>query len=162
VIAPLAKLMDWSAIQIVARMTSANASDPRLEEALQFLKGPDFVPADSQPAQMEFNDLSISAFHAPAMRILGKQRRSWTVLPLPERWQERPVIILLAGWNDSASYKLRFPLLARRFNCAGFNVATLVPPYHFQRRPGQRGEFESGGFFFWRKERRRGSPRFVL
>jgi len=111
--------MDWSAIQIVARMTSANASDPRLEEALQFLKGPDFVPADSQPAQMEFNGPLHFRFPPPAMRILGKQRRSWTVYRCPRRWQERPVIILLAGWNDSASYKLRFPLLARRFNCAG-------------------------------------------
>jgi len=44
-IAPLAKLMDWSAIQAVALMMPANTNNPRLEEALQFLKGPDFVPA---------------------------------------------------------------------------------------------------------------------
>ena len=54
------------------------------------------------------------------------------------------MIILLPGWNDSASYKLRFPLLAHRFNRAGFNVATLVAPYHFQRLPHQRGAFDSG------------------
>jgi pimeloyl-ACP methyl ester carboxylesterase len=54
------------------------------------------------------------------------------------------VIILLPGWYDSASYKLRFPLIARRCNRAGFNVATLVPPYHFQRCPRQRREFERG------------------
>src|SRR5262249_16447995 len=59
-------------------------------------------------------------------------------------WQERPVIILLHGWGDSASYKLRFPLIARRCNRAGYNVATLVAPYHFQRRPRRRGTFESG------------------
>jgi len=28
----------------------ANAYNPRLEEAAQFLKSPDFVPIDSQPA----------------------------------------------------------------------------------------------------------------
>jgi len=67
----------------------------------------------------------------------------------PERWRERPVIILLNGWNDSASYQLRFPLLARRCNRAGFNVATLVAPYHFQRRPRQRGAFDSGDFLLW-------------
>jgi hypothetical protein len=55
-IAPLAKLMDWSAIQIVAMMMPADAFDnPRLTEALQFLNGPDFVLTDSEPAQVEFN-----------------------------------------------------------------------------------------------------------
>jgi len=67
----------------------------------------------------------------------------------PERWQERPVIILLPGWNDSASYQLRFPLLARRCNRAGFNVATLVAPYHFQRCPPQRAAFDIGDCLFW-------------
>jgi pimeloyl-ACP methyl ester carboxylesterase len=35
-------------------------------------------------------------------------------------------------------------LIARRFNGAGFNVATLVPPCHFQRRPRDRAAFDSG------------------
>lgn len=141
--------MDSSAIQIVALMTPANASGPRLEEALQFLNGPDFVPTESQPAQVEFNGSLHFRFPTPRPCdftennvVHGRFYRC------TERWQERPVIILLPGWNDSASYKLRFPLLARRFNRAGFNVATLVPPYHFQRRPRQRGEFESGDFLF--------------
>jgi hypothetical protein len=50
-IAPLAKFIDWSAIQAATLMKPSNAHDPRLEEALQFLKGPDFVRTDSQPAQ---------------------------------------------------------------------------------------------------------------
>ncbi len=59
------------------------------------------------------------------------------------------MIILLPGYNDSASYQLRFPLLARRCNRAGFNVATLVPPYHFQRCPRERAEFDTGDCLFW-------------
>jgi pimeloyl-ACP methyl ester carboxylesterase len=51
-----------------------------------------------------------------------------------ERWQERPVIILLDG-GYSIGYDSAFPLLARRFNRAGFNVAALVAPYNLQRRP---------------------------
>jgi hypothetical protein len=48
VIAPLAKLVDWSAIQIVAMMMPANAlgPNPRLEEAIKFLNGPDFAPTE--------------------------------------------------------------------------------------------------------------------
>jgi len=42
-----------------------------------------------------------------------------------ERWQERPVILLLDGYPH-VGYHTAFPLLARRFNRAGFNVATLV------------------------------------
>ncbi len=51
-IAPLAKLLDWSAIQITwgwrlgTLMKWRNdATDSRLEAAIQFLKGPDFIPA---------------------------------------------------------------------------------------------------------------------
>src|SRR6266480_2755627 len=61
-IAPSAKFLDWSAIQIIwgRRLNSLlkhrrNALNPRLEEALAFLNGPDFIPTESQPARPEFN-----------------------------------------------------------------------------------------------------------
>ena len=49
------------------------------------------------------------------------------------------MVILLHGSGDSLSYKFRFPLIARQCNRAGFNSASLVAPYHFQRRPRQLG-----------------------
>ena len=52
-LAPLEKLIDWSAIQLMKLMMPAHEHNPRLDEAVQFLKGPDFVPADSRPAQLE-------------------------------------------------------------------------------------------------------------
>jgi pimeloyl-ACP methyl ester carboxylesterase len=145
VIAPLAKLMDWSAIQYVAMMKPANACNPRLEEALQFLKGPDFIPTDSQPAQVEF-DGSLH-FRFPTPRPCDSAENNVVhgrLYRCPDRWQERPVIILLHGWGDSLSHIARFPLIARRCNRAGFNAAALVAPWHFQRRPRQRGTFDSG------------------
>jgi hypothetical protein len=49
-IAPLAKLMDWSAIQAVTLMMPPDCMQrPRLEEALEFLKVPEFIPNESQP-----------------------------------------------------------------------------------------------------------------
>src|SRR4030095_10984208 len=42
--------------------------------------------------------------------------------------------ILLDGYPAVGSHTA-FPWLARRFNRAGFNVATLVAPYNLQRRP---------------------------
>ena len=53
---------------------------------------------------------------------------------VPERWQERPVIILLDG-SPSLGYHTVLPLIARRFNRAGFNAALLVAPYQLRRRP---------------------------
>ncbi len=144
--APLAKLMDWSAIQIVATMTPADGfNNPRLTEALRFLKGPDFIPTESQPAEVEFSGSLHFRFPTPRPCdctennvVHGRLYRC------RERWQERPVIILMPGWGDFASYNLRFPLLAQLCNRAEFNVATLEPPYHFQRRPRRRGMFDSG------------------
>jgi pimeloyl-ACP methyl ester carboxylesterase len=149
-IAPLAKLMDWSSIQLLTLMIPANKVDWRLEEALQFLNGPDFVRPDSQPAQVEFN--GAVHFRFPAPRPCGFAENNVVhgrLYRCPGRWQQRPVIILMPGYGDSATYYLRFPLLARRCNRAGFNVATLVPPYHFQRCPRQRAAFDGGDCVFW-------------
>jgi pimeloyl-ACP methyl ester carboxylesterase len=51
------------------------------------------------------------------------------------RWQERPAIILLHGWNSSFSHRFRFPWIAHQATRVGFNTTTLELPYHFQRRP---------------------------
>jgi len=141
-IAPLAKVMDWSAIQILTMvMPSGNVQNPRLEEALQFLKRPHFISDESQPARVEFSpDASGMHFRFSTPRpgdfvesniVYGRLYRC------AGRWQERPVVILLHGSGGNPDYDFRFPWMARRFNRAGFNVATLVAPNHFQRRPRQ-------------------------
>ncbi len=140
VIAPLAKVMDWSAIQAATLMMPAEPNDWRLEEALEFLKGPGFVPADSQPAQVEFN--GHLDFRFPTPRLCNFTENNVVhgrFYRCGERWQERPVVVLLHGSGDSLNYNYRFPLIARRCNRAGFNAASLVAPYHFQRRPRQLG-----------------------
>jgi pimeloyl-ACP methyl ester carboxylesterase len=144
-IAPLAKFLDWASIQAATLMMPANDLNSKLEEAIQFLKGPDFIPAESQPAEVEFDGPLHFRFPTPRPCEFAENNVvHGRLYRTSERWQERPVIILLPGWNDSATYKLRFPLLARRANRAGFNVATLVPPNHFQRCPRQRRAFDRG------------------
>ena len=55
-IAPLAKLIDWLSIQKnFRRIPPIDGQNLRLEEALQFLKSADFIPAETQPAKVEFN-----------------------------------------------------------------------------------------------------------
>lgn len=133
--------MDWSVIQGITLLgPRPDGRNPRLEEALQFLNGPDFLPAASQPARLEFNPKSGRHFRFPTPRpgdfaenniVYGRLYRC------VQRWQERPVIVLLHGSGDFFGYKFRFPMIASYCNRMGFNVATLVLPYHFQRRrPG--------------------------
>lgn len=121
---------------VVAPLRHAPKPKWKLEEALEFLNGPDFIPAASEPAQIEFNSRQ---FKFPTPRpgeveenniVYGRLYRC------AKRWQERPVIILLDG-NPAIGYHTGFPLIARRFNRAGFNVALLVAPYHLKRRSRQ-------------------------
>jgi pimeloyl-ACP methyl ester carboxylesterase len=139
-IAPLAKFVDWLAIQAVTVMTPAQAQDPRLDEALQFLKGPEFIPGESQPAQIEFD--GPRDFHFPTPRpckFLENNTVHGRLYRCGERWRERPVVILLHGAGGTPDYHFRFPLMARRCNQVGFNAATLVAPCQLQRRPRQLG-----------------------
>jgi hypothetical protein len=87
-IAPLAKLMDWSAFQAVALMMPSDfMQPPRLEEALEFLKGPEFIPDKSQPARIEL-DLDESGMHfrfpspRPGNCAENNKYCLWPALPL--------------------------------------------------------------------------------
>jgi len=57
-IARLAKFIDWYALQVAAMLPSIRKcarGDSKLREAIGFLNGPDFIPAESNPADLEFN-----------------------------------------------------------------------------------------------------------
>ncbi len=142
-IAPLAKFIDWSATQFwwalrlnSLRKWNAATANSRLEEAIQFLNGPDFLPPESRPARVEFSDRL--HFHFPTPRPCDFAENN--IVPgrlyrCAGRWQERPVVILLHGGGDFLNHRYRFPWMVPACNRAGFNVATVVAPWHFQRRP---------------------------
>jgi hypothetical protein len=95
-IAPLAKLLDWSAIQLMTLMMPAKEYDWRLEEALRFLKSPNFVSTDSQPAQVEFNGPLHFRFPTPQPSEFPENNVVHGRLYCgAERWQERPTIVPL-------------------------------------------------------------------
>jgi pimeloyl-ACP methyl ester carboxylesterase len=139
-IAPLAKFIDWSALQMayaVVGLRHAPRPKWKLEESLEFLNGPDFIPAASNAAQIEFDGPRNFKFPTPRPGKVEENNIVYGRLyRCAERWQKRPVIILLDGFPP-IGYHSAFPWLARRFNRAGFNVAPLVAPYNLQRRPRQ-------------------------
>jgi Alpha/beta hydrolase domain containing 18 len=137
-IAPLAKFIDWSVLQMAyAFVGLRHAPKPKwkLEEALEFLNGPDFIPAASEPARIEFDGPRHFKFPTPRPGKVEENNIVYGRLyRCAEHWQERPAIILLDGGFAIGYYSV-FPLLARRFNRAGFNVVPLIAPYNLQRRP---------------------------
>jgi len=114
----------------------------RLEEAFRFLTGPEFIPAESQPAPVQFDGGVDFRFASPRPSAYEENNIAYGRLyRCAERWQERPVILLLHGGGlmrgrkSSLGYRFVFPATARRCNRAGFNAATLELPYNFQRHP---------------------------
>jgi len=65
-IAALAKLIEWGSVQATFRRMPHPEGRLQLDEAIQFLNGPDFMPVESQPAQLVFDDAS--RFHFPTPR----------------------------------------------------------------------------------------------
>ncbi len=106
-----------------------------MEEALEFLNGPDFIPTASDPAQIEFDGPRHFRFPTPRPSKAPENNIVYGRLDrCAERWQERPAIILLDG-GFAIGYHSGLPLLACRISRARFNVATLVASQQLQRRP---------------------------
>lgn len=138
-LAPLAKFIDWCGLQIwwAVRLKSVHqwVANSKLEEALQFLTGQDFVPAANIAARIEFDDVKHFRFPSPKLSRSAENNTVYGRLyRCREHSQERPVIVLLHGGGGDPDYHFRFPFIARHCNRAGFNALTLVAPYHFQRR----------------------------
>src|SRR5208282_5688663 len=137
-IAPLAKSIDWSVLQMahaIIKLRPVPEAKWRLAEALELLNGPDSFPAVSQPARIEF--CGPRNFKFPTPRPCQDEENNIVYGRLyrcAERWRERPAIIFLDG-NPAVGYHFAFPLVARWLNRAGFNMATLIASYHLKRRP---------------------------
>jgi pimeloyl-ACP methyl ester carboxylesterase len=160
-IAPLATFPDWLLIQKLTfgRMPAINTRSLRLEQAIQFLNSADFVPAESQPARVEFVS-GKDDFHFPTPRpgsVAENNVVHGRLYRCQQEWQKRPTIILLhggsmmAGRRSSWGYQFGYPLLARRCNRAGFNAVTLELPHNFQRH-SRRPETANRPDYLWLAE----------
>jgi dienelactone hydrolase len=139
VIAPFAKFVDWYVLQAAwaLRLNSIrklNKADSKLAEALELLNGPNFIPIESRPAQIEFKSDVHFKFPTPRPCDIAENNIvDGRLYRRTKNWQKHPVIILLHGGGDFVNHRFRFPCMVPACHRAGFNVATLVAPYHFQR-----------------------------
>jgi len=137
-IAPLAKFIDWHVLQAAAMLPSIRKcarGDSKLTEAIEFLNGPNFIPAESNPAELEFTSNIHFTFPSPRTYEFAENNVvHGRLYRRAKDWQKFPTIILLHGGGDFLGYRYGFPPKVPAIHRAGFNAATLVAPYHFQRR----------------------------
>jgi hypothetical protein len=120
-IAPLAKFIDWSALQMayaVVGLRHAPKAEWKLEEAVEL--GRTLSPPQATRRRWNLMGRGISNFPPRPGKVEENTFTAGSIAA--ERWQERPVVILVDG-SFSVGYHTSFPWLARRFNWAGFNVA---------------------------------------
>ena len=137
-IAPLAKLIDWYALQFAAMLPSIRKcarGDSKLTEAIEFLNGPNFIPAESKSAELEFKSKICFTFQSPRPCEFAENNIvHGRLYRRAKDWHKFPTLILLHGGLDFLNHRYRFPLMVPAIHRAGVNAATLVAPYHFQRR----------------------------
>lgn len=136
-IAPLAKFIDWYGLQAATMLPIVRKcarGDSKLAEAIEFLNGPNFLPAESKSAELEFTSNIHFKFSSPRPCEFAENNVVYGRLYRRAKdWQKFPTFILLHGGGDSLNHRCRFPLMVPAIQRAGFNAATLIAPYHFQR-----------------------------
>jgi dienelactone hydrolase len=145
-IAPLAKFIDWYSLQVICMFPSFRKcaeGNSRLAEAVEFLNGPDFIPVESKPAELEFTSNIHFKFPSPKPCEFAENNVAHGRLyRRAEDWQKFPTVISLHGGGDFLNHRYRFPWMVPAIHRAGFNAATLVAPYHFQRHVGRIDAFD--------------------
>jgi dienelactone hydrolase len=137
-IATLAKFIDWYSLQFAATLPSFQKcarGDSKLAEAVEFLNGPNFIPVESKPVELEFTSKIHFKFPSPRPCEFAENNVvHGRLYRRAKEWQKFPTLILLHGGSDFLSQRYGFPWMVPAIHRAGFNAATLESPYHFRRR----------------------------
>jgi dienelactone hydrolase len=136
--AALAKSLDWCTIQL-ARLSvhRGSGSAGQVAEVESLLEDPDFF-GDSVTAPQDLRFVSERAFQFTSPVVSPWERNNTVhgrLYRVDKQWQDKPVVILLHGWNMQVGYHFLFPQLAQRLTKRGVNVAMIELPYHGPRKP---------------------------
>lgn len=151
-IALLAKPLDWWVIRLASRSTGVSEGSLEPSRALAQIVPELHIGRKVSPATPVLNFTADDAFEftspvetpAPCNnRVHGR------LFKVGQDWRNRPVAILMHGWNAEVCYRHLFPRLARRLSRAGLNTVIFELPYHMQRRPrvGPMNDFISSDLF---------------
>src|SRR5437870_11574032 len=100
---------------VVAPLRHAPKPKWKLEEALEFLNGPDFIPAAADPTRIEFDGLGDSKFPTPRPGEVAETKMvNGRLYRWADRCKEGRVFFRLNG-NPATGYQSGFPWIARGF-----------------------------------------------
>jgi len=130
---------------IINRACAAQAKPgshlPRCEEAIELLKHTDFF-CDSVQSPAEIRWLSETKLQFTSQVYTPWKEANVVHAQLfrcPGKWQEKPTMVLVHGWNDEFGYRFQYPIFARKLVRAGINAVLIELPFTLQRRPRVRG-----------------------
>ncbi|HWN96681.1 MAG TPA: hypothetical protein VNT99_16755, partial [Methylomirabilota bacterium] len=104
------------------------------EEAAAFLRQPHFFAPAVAPAPLKFTGKTTFEFPSAVRTAsvaddLVRGRCEYA----KGKWQERPSVILLHGWNASLQYQWQFPYWCELLANAGVNAFRFELPHHMSR-----------------------------
>jgi len=140
VLSSFKKRLDEWAIRAACATVRCHGARNDPAEIDRMLRSPDFLRLTENPAELKFRTVRDFTFDSPCP---GRWRENNMVHgklhTVEEHWREKPMIILIHGWNGEFCYDFIFPYLAWRLRRRGINVAMLELPYHRQRKPSAAG-----------------------
>jgi dienelactone hydrolase len=93
------------------------------------------VPPE-KPALLQFEGEHVFQFPSPVTSAASENNTvRGRLFPCGADWRNRPLVVIVHGWNAELHYRKVCPLLARGLNKRGMNAALIELPYHLQRRP---------------------------
>ena len=123
-----------------AHMPQPDGRDLHVDEARRLLQDLDFSLTEIKAAVIKFDGPTNFHFDSPRPTAFAVNNVvHGRLYRCDERWRQKPVILLLHGWNDTLNHHFFFPRHARRLNEIGLSAATLQLPWQFDRRPRELG-----------------------
>lgn len=130
------KIDRW-AINAAAASLPKPCPDPAQAGELEaILEDPNFFNPPSIIPSLEFTNRWEFQFESAVKLCCPENNRvhGW-FFRAGNNWRERPLTILIHGWNAETQYKMFLPSLGRRLQRAGINAMAFELPLHTHRRP---------------------------
>jgi pimeloyl-ACP methyl ester carboxylesterase len=113
------------------------------ERAKELLAQPDFLTPAVPAARLTFHCKNRFTFPSVVRHEWDTPTADGRLVRARGKWQKRPAIILLHGWNGEMGYYLSFPILERTLAAHGVNALAFELPFHGKRRPRAQGKINN-------------------
>lgn len=138
------QLFDRACIKAATASVRCGWQKPdHIERARQLLAQQDFLTPAVPPAQLTFTSKTHFTFPSVARHEWDTPTARGRFRRIRGKWQKRPAIILLHGWNGEMGYYCSLPFLEFTLAAHGINALAFELPFHGLRRPRGQGKINN-------------------